>query len=49
MDAPLHVELKTLRLNEPFRIAHGTSDERIVLRLRCGAAVGEAPFVPYYK
>lgn len=44
----MQVELKTLRLREPFRIAHGTSDERTVLRLRCGAAVGEAPFVPYY-
>ncbi len=49
MESPLHVELKTLRLSEPFRIAHGTSDERSVLRLRCGDAVGEAPFVPYYK
>ena len=49
MDTPLHVELKTLRLSEPFRIAHGTSDERTVLRLRYGDAVGEAPFVPYYK
>lgn len=49
MTAPLQVELKTLRLSEPFRIAHGSSDERTVLRLRCGSAVGEAPFVPYYK
>lgn len=48
METPLQVELKTLRLREPFRIAHGTSDERIVLRLRSGTAVGEAPFVPYY-
>lgn len=45
----LRVELRTLRLTEPFRIAHGTSDERTVLRVRQGDAVGEAPFVPYYK
>ena len=45
----LRAELKTLRLNEPFRIAHGTSDERTVLRVHHGDAVGEAPFVPYYK
>jgi L-alanine-DL-glutamate epimerase-like enolase superfamily enzyme len=50
MELPiLHAELKTLRLSEPFRIAHGTSAERTVLRLRCGNAVGEAPFVPYYQ
>lgn len=49
MESPLQVELKTLKLREPFRIAHGTSDERMVLRLRCGAAVGEAPFVPYFE
>lgn len=45
----LRAELKTLRLNEPFRIAHGTSNERTVLRVHHGDAVGEAPFVPYYK
>jgi L-Ala-D/L-Glu epimerase len=45
----LHVELKTLQLAEPFRIAHGVSTERTVLRLKWGEAVGEAPFVPYYK
>ncbi len=49
MEKPLHVELKTLRLSAPFRIAHGTTDERTVLRLTCGDAVGEAPFVPYYN
>lgn len=47
-DQPLRVELKTLHLTEPFRIAHGTSTERQVLRLHWGDAVGEAPFVPYY-
>ncbi len=45
----LRAELRTLRLTEPFRIAHGTSAERTVLRVRYGDAVGEAPFVPYYK
>jgi len=44
----LQVEVKTLVLNEPFRIAHGVSAERQVLRLRWNGAVGEAPFVPYY-
>ncbi|RBP47398.1 L-alanine-DL-glutamate epimerase-like enolase superfamily enzyme [Roseimicrobium gellanilyticum] len=47
-DQPLRVELKTLHLTEPFRIAHGVSTERQVLRLHWGDAVGEAPFVPYY-
>ncbi|CAN5848673.1 dipeptide epimerase [soil metagenome] len=44
----LQVEIKTLKLAEPFRIAHGTSSEREVLRLDWRGAVGEAPFVPYY-
>src|SRR5207248_319168 len=48
-DTPcIEVELKTLRLTEPFRIAHGTSSERQVVRVRCDGAIGEAPFVPYY-
>jgi L-alanine-DL-glutamate epimerase-like enolase superfamily enzyme len=47
-DNDLHVELKTLRLIEPFRIAHGTSSERQVLRVHWRGAIGEAPFVPYY-
>ena len=37
-----------LSLTKPFRIAHGTSSERVVLRLRWNHALGEAPFVPYY-
>jgi L-alanine-DL-glutamate epimerase-like enolase superfamily enzyme len=41
-------EIKPLRLIEPFRIAHGTSDERSVLRVRWRDHIGEAPFVPYY-
>ena len=42
------VELKTLHLTTPFRIAHGASSSRQVVRLSGGGAVGEAPFVPYY-
>jgi L-Ala-D/L-Glu epimerase len=53
MPVKFHAELKTLRLTEPFRIAHGESQERQVVRVlarRDGIeAVGEAPFVPYYK
>lgn len=41
-------ELKTLHLTTPFRIAHGASSTRQVVRVRAGDAVGEAPFVPYY-
>lgn len=44
----LQVEIKALELVEPFRIAHGTSSGREVLRLHWRGAVGEAPFVPYY-
>jgi len=44
----LHFEIKTLLLNEPFRIAHGTSATRQVLRAANGERVTEAPFVPYY-
>jgi L-Ala-D/L-Glu epimerase len=40
--------IQTLHLREPFRIAHGTSTTRQVLRVHEGGAVGEAPFVPYY-
>jgi L-Ala-D/L-Glu epimerase len=46
------IEVKTLSLIEPFRIAHGSSAKRQVLRLYARGhgieAVGEAPFVPYY-
>lgn len=41
-------EFRKLRLREPFRIAHGSSSERVVLRIHLGGAIGEAPFVPYY-
>lgn len=44
----MHFALKTLHLVEPFRIAHGTSATRQVLRATQGACVTEAPFVPYY-
>lgn len=44
----MHFEIKTLHLSEPFRIAHGTSATRQVLRVSNGKLVTEAPFVPYY-
>ena len=44
----LHFEIKTLHLIEPFRIAHGTSATRQVLRVSNGELFTEAPFVPYY-
>lgn len=40
--------IKTLQLVEPFRIAHGSSATRQVLRIIEGDHVTEAPFVPYY-
>ncbi len=48
-DENLVVELHTLRLSHPFRIAHGSSDTRQVLRVSQANGVGEAPFVPYYN
>jgi L-alanine-DL-glutamate epimerase-like enolase superfamily enzyme len=44
----LHATLHTLHLVEPFRIAHGTSATRQVLRISQGGRTTEAPFVPYY-
>ena len=44
----LSFEVKSLRLSSPFRIAHGTSWERQVLRVNARGGFGEAPFVPYY-
>ena len=44
----MEAELHQLILNEPFRIAHGTSNERQVIRARYGKGIAEAPFVPYY-
>lgn len=44
----MNFEIKTLHLSEPFRIAHGTSATRQVLRVSNGELVTEAPFVPYY-
>lgn len=44
----MHSEIKTLHLTEPFRIAHGTSATRQVLRISEGERTTEAPFVPYY-
>ncbi len=40
--------LRTLNLVEPFRIAHGTSSFRTVLRVEHEGCKAEAPFVPYY-
>ncbi|NBV86029.1 MAG: hypothetical protein EBS01_07150 [Verrucomicrobia bacterium] len=56
-DAPVHsfdhdalnAGLKTLRLSSPFRIAHGVSWERQVLRVNVRGGFGEAPVVPYYQ
>ncbi len=44
----MHATLHTLQLVEPFRIAHGASTTRTVLRLHREGLVTEAPFVPYY-
>lgn len=44
MKASLH----TLHLRAPFRVAHGVSSTRQVLRLQEGSHIAEAPFVPYY-
>jgi hypothetical protein len=40
--------LHTLQLHEPFRIAHGTSASRQVLRIEQEGHIAEAPLVPYY-
>lgn len=45
----LEASLKTLHLVEPFRIAHGTSATRQVLRVTENGHTAEAPFVPYYE
>ncbi len=44
----LKSELRSVRLREPFRIAHGVYSEREILHLEMEGACGEAPFVPYY-
>ena len=44
MSAALH----PLILSEPFRIAHGISATRTVLRVTRDGHTAEAPFVPYY-
>jgi len=44
----VNASLHTLQLNEPFRIAHGISSTRQVLRITEGVCTTEAPFVPYY-
>lgn len=40
--------LRTLYLQVPFRIAHGVSSTRQVLRLQEADHIAEAPFAPYY-
>jgi L-alanine-DL-glutamate epimerase-like enolase superfamily enzyme len=40
--------LRILNLVEPFRIAHGNSPTRTVLRVEHEGFTAEAPFVPYY-
>ncbi|MBK8090605.1 MAG: hypothetical protein IPK32_01045 [Verrucomicrobiaceae bacterium] len=44
----MNCHLHTLHLREPFRIAHGTSSTRQVLRIQQDSHTVEAPFVPYY-
>lgn len=44
----MNASLQTLHLRVPFRIAHGVSSTRQVLRLQEGTHIAEAPFVPYY-
>ena len=41
--------LRTLYLQVPFRIAHGVSSTRQVLRLQEAGHIVEAPFAPYYS
>jgi L-alanine-DL-glutamate epimerase-like enolase superfamily enzyme len=43
-----HVESKVLALAEIFRIAHGASHQRVVVRAKLGNDWAEAPLVPYY-
>ncbi|MEZ5387683.1 MAG: enolase C-terminal domain-like protein [Prosthecobacter sp.] len=45
----MHAEIKTFELAEAFRIAHGASTSRQVLRLSEAGHTVEAPFVPYYS
>jgi L-alanine-DL-glutamate epimerase-like enolase superfamily enzyme len=44
----VQASLKTLHLRDPFRIAHGTSSTRQVLRITHEGHTSEAPFVPYH-
>lgn len=44
----MRASLHTLRLAEPFHIAHGASATRTVLRMHRDGLVAEAPFVPCY-
>lgn len=42
------MQFHQLELKQAFKIAHGSSKTRQVLRLSWRGAIGEAPFVPYY-
>ena len=44
----LSAEVRSFHLKDPFKIAHGVSSERSVLRFSALGGFGEAPFVPYY-
>jgi len=44
----LQIEPITLKLNKPFRIAHGTSSARQSVLVHLGAGVGEGAVIPHY-
>jgi len=45
----MNAELIQLPLVEPFRIAHGSSSHRVMLRVEHDGLRVEVPFVPYYN
>lgn len=48
MEQRLEYAIQTLRLAQPFRIAHGTSQDRRSVFVKIGEARGEGALVPYY-
>lgn len=44
----MNAELYKVPLVQPFRIAHGSSTHRVMLRVEHDGVQAEAPFVPYY-
>lgn len=44
----LQAEVITVALSEPFRIAHGATSHRQLVRVRWGPGAAEGPLVPYY-